>query len=115
MSSTLQPSLQLYRSIRRLHKRLPPALRAVGNGYVKDEFRRHSNADPAFVPGFIQEWARYRDMLQRQVSESPFEPNTSRGLGRKLEEQELNALNDQQLGQLHALREATRGKLTDSQ
>ncbi|KAJ3159742.1 acetate non-utilizing protein 9 [Geranomyces michiganensis] len=108
MSSARPPALELYKSIRRLHKHLPPALRAVGNNYVKDEFKRHKKAEPAFVVGFMKEWMAYRDTLRQQVSQGPFQPGAT-PLGRKLQADELDSLSHQQLGQLHALKKATRG------
>ncbi|KAI8903909.1 hypothetical protein DFJ77DRAFT_515591 [Powellomyces hirtus] len=106
-ASSLPPVLQLYKSIRRLHK----PLRAVGNNYVKDEFARHRKAEPAFLAGFISEWTVYRDTLLQQVASSPFEgPAAATQIGKRLEMHQLDALNHQQLGQLHALREAAKGK-----
>ncbi|KAI8592617.1 ACN9 protein-like protein, mitochondrial precursor [Geranomyces variabilis] len=110
MSSARPPVLELYKSIRRLHKRLPPALRAVGNNYVKDEFQRHKKAEPAFVKGFMKEWMAYRDTLRQQVSQAPFEAGAT-PIGRKLQSEELDSLSHQQLGQLHALKKAAKGQV----
>ncbi len=43
-------------------------LRALGDEYVKDEFKRHKNADVTFVPTFMTEWTvsyilRYYDSI----------------------------------------------------
>lgn len=46
----------LYKAILRLHRGLEPELRAFGDQYVKDEFRRHRNAEPPFIPIFMTEW-----------------------------------------------------------
>ena len=46
----------LYKAILRLHRGLHPELRALGDQYVKEEFRRHRNAEPPFIPVFMQEW-----------------------------------------------------------
>ena len=46
----------LYKAILRLHRGLLPEIRALGDQYVKDEFRRHRNADPQFIPVFMTEW-----------------------------------------------------------
>lgn len=49
--------LVLYRRILRVHRYLPPAMRAMGDDYVKSEFRRHQNIDnPAHIIGFISQW-----------------------------------------------------------
>jgi hypothetical protein len=49
--------LRLYKTILRLHQSLPIELRALGNQYVRDEFRRHKNAQPDFVTNFMVEWS----------------------------------------------------------
>lgn len=46
----------LYRRILLLHRALPPDLKALGDQYVKDEFRRHKAAGPAEARRFLQEW-----------------------------------------------------------
>ena len=46
----------LYKSILRLHRGLPVELRALGDQYVKDEFKRHKDCDEKFVPEFLKEW-----------------------------------------------------------
>ena len=49
--------LRLYKTILRLHQSLPHELSAFGNQYVRDEFRRHKNAQPEFVTNFMVEWS----------------------------------------------------------
>ncbi len=39
-----------------LFRGLPQELRALGDSYVRDEFRRHKDADVSFVPVFMTEW-----------------------------------------------------------
>ncbi|KAI9206238.1 protein ACN9-like protein, mitochondrial [Polychytrium aggregatum] len=111
---TLPPILDLYRSIRRLHRRLPRALSLVGNNYIRDEFRRHRKADPAFVQGFSQSWTEYHEMLKMQLDAQAHDSRrvdpSPGSLGRKLSETEIEAMNGQQLGQLYALREAAKGE-----
>lgn len=46
----------LYRRLLRLHRALPPALRALGDRYVRDEFRRHRAVGPAEAQRFLREW-----------------------------------------------------------
>ena len=44
---TKYPTLSLFRKIMRAHQRhLPEAHRALGNDYVRAEFRLHRDADP---------------------------------------------------------------------
>lgn len=46
----------LYRRILLLHRALPPALRELGDRYVKEEFRKHKAAGPAEAQRFLREW-----------------------------------------------------------
>uniref|UniRef100_A0AAV2K9R6 Succinate dehydrogenase assembly factor 3 n=1 Tax=Knipowitschia caucasica TaxID=637954 RepID=A0AAV2K9R6_KNICA len=46
----------LYKRILVLHRFLPIHLRALGDQYVKDEFRRHKSASPQEVTCFMKEW-----------------------------------------------------------
>lgn len=46
----------LYRRILLLHRVLPPDLKALGDQYVKDEFRRHKTVGSDEAERFLQEW-----------------------------------------------------------
>uniref|UniRef100_A0A452HD91 Succinate dehydrogenase assembly factor 3 n=1 Tax=Gopherus agassizii TaxID=38772 RepID=A0A452HD91_9SAUR len=46
----------LYRRILLLHRALPVALKALGDEYVKEEFRRHRSVGPADAQRFLREW-----------------------------------------------------------
>lgn len=52
----MNPALRLYRRILKLHKNLPLTSKALGDQYLKDEFRRHKNATQEQMTEFIQEW-----------------------------------------------------------
>ena len=52
----MNSALRLYRRVLKLHKHLPLTSKALGDQYVKDEFRRHKNANPDQITKFIQEW-----------------------------------------------------------
>lgn len=41
----LLPPLQLYRRILRVHRKLDPEMRVLGDSYVKEEFRAHRTAE----------------------------------------------------------------------
>lgn len=57
MTATKQQVTSLYKRILRLHcNGLPVELRAVGDQYVRDEFKRHRNAKPAETDRFLAEW-----------------------------------------------------------
>lgn len=46
----------LYKRILMLHRFMPIDLRALGDQYVKDEFRRHKTASGEEVTRFMTEW-----------------------------------------------------------
>lgn len=46
----------LYKRILVLHRFMPVHLRALGDQYVKEEFRRHKSATPQQVQHFMKEW-----------------------------------------------------------
>ncbi|VDO49601.1 unnamed protein product [Haemonchus placei] len=48
--------LYLYKRILRLHYGLPPPARLMGDTYVKDEFRRHKDANAEHTAIFLNEW-----------------------------------------------------------
>ncbi|KAJ3407413.1 hypothetical protein CcCBS67573_g00398 [Chytriomyces confervae] len=118
--------LQLYRSIRRLHKSLPPAFRFMGNKYIRDEWDRHRSVLRAALPDppsavastaelepnadkvrttFIAEWARYHNVMAEQVNSASRWEESVPKYGVNLESSKLDAMNDQQIGQLHALKQ----------
>lgn len=41
----LLPPLQLYRRILRVHRKLDPEMRVLGDSYVRNEFRAHKTAE----------------------------------------------------------------------
>ena len=62
-------ALSIYREIMRVHRsNLPPPMRALGDNYLRDEMRRHKDAQttPQQWETFVSEWQRYRDMLTGQ-------------------------------------------------
>lgn len=46
----------LYRRILNLHRKMPITLKALGDQYVKDEFKRNKNATLEQAEEFLQEW-----------------------------------------------------------
>ncbi|KAI8997516.1 hypothetical protein BDB01DRAFT_712734 [Pilobolus umbonatus] len=114
----LMAPMKLYREILRSHRYLPPAMRALGDDYVKAEFRRHKNIDnPAHIVGFVSQWQSYLDLIKEQVAplseDSPAPANDSLvrsfntpkdGWGKKIDTQLLDKMSDEQLGQLYELR-----------
>ncbi|KAH6566394.1 hypothetical protein BASA61_003591 [Batrachochytrium salamandrivorans] len=101
--------LQLYRSIRRLHRHMPSALKFIGNRYVRDEFARHRNAQPEYLPGFIKAWTSYRNTLSDQLQQASTTTTENKiNLGTRLDSSELDNFTPEQLGQLYTLKKATK-------
>ncbi|NXC29918.1 SDHF3 factor, partial [Campylorhamphus procurvoides] len=98
-------ALRLYRRVLRLHRALPPALRALGDRYAREEFRRHRGARPG--PAI-----NYAEVLQQQISEDKKNLREKTVYGVQLTEEKLNDFRDEQIGQLKELMdEATKPKI----
>ncbi|XP_037650703.1 succinate dehydrogenase assembly factor 3, mitochondrial [Sebastes umbrosus] len=93
----------LYKRILVLHRFLPIDLRALGDQYLKDEFRRHKGASEEEVKSFMTEWENYKDTLQTQVLESAGEQLSSANFGSSLAEGDLVHFQNDQIGQLYEL------------
>ncbi|TMS18526.1 succinate dehydrogenase assembly factor 3, mitochondrial [Larimichthys crocea] len=93
----------LYKRILVLHRFLPIDLRALGDQYVKDEFRRHKKASAEEVKSFMTEWENYKDTLQTQVLEASRERLSTVKFGAILSEGNLGNLQEEQIGQLYEL------------
>ncbi|KAM6975018.1 succinate dehydrogenase assembly factor 3, mitochondrial [Tautogolabrus adspersus] len=93
----------LYKRILVIHRFLPIDLRALGDQYVKDEFRRHKRASPEEVHNFMAEWENYKDTLQSQVLESAGEGLGPGKLGADLSDGKLGNFQEEQMGQLYEL------------
>ncbi|NWU81095.1 SDHF3 factor, partial [Onychorhynchus coronatus] len=101
---------RLYRRILQLHRALPPALRDLGDRYVKEEFRRHRAAGPAEAQRFLREWeasarrpANYAALIQQQINEDKQNLREKTVYGIQLTEEKLNDFRDEQIGQLKEL------------
>ncbi|KAK6491411.1 succinate dehydrogenase assembly factor 3 [Huso huso] len=99
----------LYKRILMLHKFLPLDLKALGDQYVKDEFKRNKIAAPEEAKRFMVEWEGYKDTLQTQVMEAARNKLKQNHFGGDLPEEQLNHFNEDQVGQLYELmQEATK-------
>ncbi|XP_033625066.1 succinate dehydrogenase assembly factor 3, mitochondrial-like [Asterias rubens] len=96
--------LSLYKNILLLHRLLPLELKAVGDEYVKAEFRRHKKVKPEEGKKFMEEWQNYAAVLQDQLQQSQ---STLQDVGVDLSETNLDELSPDQLGQLLELRKET--------
>ncbi|XP_034257693.1 succinate dehydrogenase assembly factor 3, mitochondrial [Pantherophis guttatus] len=101
----------LYKKILQLHRVLPLELKALGDQYVKDEFRRHKSISLQEARHFLQEWENYAMMLQQQANQHVQNTTDQPDFGAHLTKEKLNAFRDEQVGQLHELmQEATKPK-----
>jgi len=84
----------MYRKVLVAHRSyLSGVQRALGDAYVKEEFRRHRRADAKFVGPFLEEWDKYVSFLSRGAT--------------LLQSHELQqALSPQQSKQLQQLKQA---------
>ncbi|KAI8804805.1 ACN9-domain-containing protein [Cladochytrium replicatum] len=100
-SQTKLVALDLYKSIRRLHRHLPPAMRSLGNTYVTGEFRRHASAEPQYLPPFISSWQAYHDDLAAQL--------LTRQFGKPMLPEQVTRMREEQVGQLFELYQGIKG------
>lgn len=98
----------LYKTILRLHRGLPGELHSLGNTYVKDEFRRHKNCNPAEAACFMMEWTQYAVMLADQLGLKG--PKFGSKLGIHLDNSTLEAMREDQIQQLYELLQAVKGE-----
>ncbi|XP_008564758.1 PREDICTED: protein ACN9 homolog, mitochondrial [Galeopterus variegatus] len=99
----------LYRRLLQLHRALPPDLKALGDQYVKDEFRRHKTVGSDEAQRFLQEWEMYAAVLWQQTVKNRQNSNEKACFGTSLSEEKLNDFRDEQIGQLQELmQEATK-------
>mmetsp|Transcript_30514 Transcript_30514/g.42254 ORF Transcript_30514/g.42254 Transcript_30514/m.42254 type:complete len:119 (+) Transcript_30514:290-646(+) len=68
--------LKLYRNVLRAHRQnLPPPMRAVGDRYAKDEFRKHKEGETSETQWreFISEWQKYVNSINGTSGSTPGE------------------------------------------
>ncbi|XP_017076518.1 succinate dehydrogenase assembly factor 3, mitochondrial [Drosophila eugracilis] len=96
----------LYKTILRLHRGLPAELRALGDNYVRDEFRRHLKCNPMEAQLFMTEWARYASTITQQLG---IRGKPKGELGEQIDPQAVEMLKDDQVVQLYELMLAAKG------
>jgi len=99
--SHVQKVRLLYKTCLKLHRGLPIHLKAIGDTYVKDEFRRHKKADVAQTQIFMEAWAKYAITITKQMGLKG--PHTAKKLGEDLNVGELDNFSEEQLAQLYEL------------
>ncbi|CBQ72730.1 related to ACN9-protein of gluconeogenesis in mitochondrial intermembrane space [Sporisorium reilianum SRZ2] len=107
-AATILPPIKLYRRIMHAHRKLDADMRAVGDNYVKDEFRRHRAIDnPLQIIGFLSSWKMYLDQLEvHQGAPGGFR-------GQRLDAGLLEKMSDEQIYQIHELMTATQEAYSD--
>ncbi|KAF3921951.1 hypothetical protein ABW20_dc0102789 [Dactylellina cionopaga] len=90
----LLPPIPLYRRILRAHRNhLPPEARALGDHYIKDEWKRHKDVEnPVHIIAFLTEWQLYAQHLEGDTWKDA-----------KLDKSKLEKMSDDQIGQLYEL------------
>ncbi|KAK6620016.1 hypothetical protein RUM44_006416 [Polyplax serrata] len=99
---------QLYKSILKMHNGLPEHIKAIGNGYVREEFRRHKTCTEKEGAIFLEEWTKYAVVLAQQIGLKG--PISAQKLGRQLTLDELDNMSEDQIYQLYKLMLAAQGK-----
>ncbi|KAL8839199.1 MAG: hypothetical protein Q9170_001848 [Blastenia crenularia] len=75
-------------------------MRVLGDEYIKSEFRAHRNVEnPIHIVGFLKEWQMYAQQVEGDS-----------WYGEKLDNEKIDKMSDQQLGQLYELMQAIQKK-----
>ena len=99
--SHVQKVRLLYKSCLKLHRGLPIHLKAIGDSYVRDEFKRHKKAEAVQVKTFMEAWATYAIDLSKQMSTKSL--TKADKIGATLKVDDLDNFSDEQLAQLYEL------------
>ncbi|ESO94262.1 hypothetical protein LOTGIDRAFT_215760 [Lottia gigantea] len=99
----------LYKAILKIHRGLPLEMKALGDQYVKEEFRQHQNASSAEADIFMQEWTKYYMTLAKQIGRR----RANVTVGQNLSSELLNCFNEEQIGQLNELLQETQKPRAD--
>ncbi|XP_069120325.1 succinate dehydrogenase assembly factor 3, mitochondrial-like [Argopecten irradians] len=90
----------LYKAILKLHRGLPQNFKAIGDQYVKDEFKRHKNITSAEADVFMTEWTKYYLMIGKQLSQR----KQKQTIGVNMSPELLDCFSDEQIVQLMELK-----------
>ena len=104
-TSHVQKVRLLYKSCLKLHRGLPVHLKAIGDSYVKAEFKAHKKAEPQQVQFFMEAWAKYAIDLSKQMGVKSLTKEKADKLkvGANFREADLDNFSDEQLAQLYEL------------
>jgi len=110
----LQRVRLLYKTVLRLHRGLPLEFKAIGDQYVKEEFKRHKNCKPEEVSAFMTAWVDYAVTLTKQLSVKHIQRGDVE-LGRDLTPTELDLFRDEQISQLYELMQESTKPIVESE
>ena len=100
----MAPILGLYRQILRAHyQQLPTPMRVLGDGYAREEFRRHLEAKTTREQWleFGSEWSKYLGAIDPRGADAGAMPNLSGELAPEV----VEAMTEEQRQMLQKLRE----------
>ncbi|XP_071100863.1 succinate dehydrogenase assembly factor 3, mitochondrial-like [Haliotis cracherodii] len=101
----------LYKGILKLHRGLPLEMKAIGDQYVKSEFRLHKNSPDQEAKVFMSEWTKYYMTLAKQLSQR----KQKQTIGDELSPELLENFREEQVGQLvELLKESCKPKEEES-
>lgn len=86
---------------------MPTELQALGNNYVRDEFKRHKKCNEQEANLFVIEWTNYAVHLSKQLGLGIY-GRPSQKIGENLKVDDLDNFNEGQIVQLHELMRAAR-------
>uniref|UniRef100_A0A0N5B635 Succinate dehydrogenase assembly factor 3 n=1 Tax=Strongyloides papillosus TaxID=174720 RepID=A0A0N5B635_STREA len=101
MNNPAKFPLILYKRILRLHYGLPNELKIIGDGYVKEEFRRHKDASPEHSLLFLKEWTDYCTSLSKQLTGKGLAKGV---LGENIDNTIIEKMDEDKLYQLYELK-----------
>lgn len=87
---------------------LPAELQALGNNYVRDEFKRHKNCNNAEAKVFMVEWTNYAVQMSQQLGLG-IHGKPKGEIGAHLKVEDLNKFKEDQIVQLYELLKAATG------
>ncbi|XP_071156236.1 succinate dehydrogenase assembly factor 3, mitochondrial-like [Mytilus galloprovincialis] len=99
----------LYKAILRIHRGLPLQMKAMGDQYVKDEFKRHKDAPPLETGIFMDEWTKYYLTIGKQLAAR----KKVQTIGVDLSPELLDCFQNDQVAQLYELFKETNKPLND--
>ncbi|XP_018124685.1 succinate dehydrogenase assembly factor 3, mitochondrial isoform X2 [Xenopus laevis] len=108
LPSHVQNVRSLYKKILVLHHMLPLHFKALGDQYVKEEFRRHKNASPQEAKLFMKEWEAYATLLWKQTNETLHSRGGKGVFGASISQETLDSFRGEQIGQLYELMQETK-------